>query len=73
MQSPTDIHWLALKRLLRYLHGTMRKGLQLRKSSSLQLHAFMDADWAGDKDNFRSTTGYIVYLGHNPIAWSSKR
>ena len=30
-------------------------------------------DWAGDKDTFRSTTGYIVYLGKNPISWSSKR
>ena len=38
----------------------------------MQLHVFTDADWAGDKDNFRSTIGYIVYLGHNPLAWSSK-
>ena len=38
----------------------------------MQPHAFTDADWAGDKDNFCSATGYIVYLGHNPIAWSSK-
>ena len=59
--------------MLRYLHGSLRKGILLRKQSPLQLHAFVDVDWAGDKDNFRSTTGYIVYLGSNPIAWSSKR
>ena len=39
----------------------------------MQLHAFTDADWTDDKDNFCSTIGYIVYLHHNPIAWSSKR
>ena len=34
---------------------------------------FTDADWTSDKDNFRSTTRYIFYLGSNSIAWSSKR
>ena len=52
MQSPTDIQWLALKRLLRYLHGTMCKCLLLCKFSSIQLHASTDADGAGDKNNF---------------------
>lgn len=73
MHRPTDLHWAALKRLLRYLHGTIHHGLLIRRNSPLQLHAFTDADWAGDKETYRSTTGYIVYLGSNPIAWSSKR
>ncbi|KAJ9568075.1 hypothetical protein OSB04_004041 [Centaurea solstitialis] len=73
MHRPTDIHWAALKRLLRYLHGTIHHGLFIRRNSPLKLHAFTDADWAGDKQTYRSTTGYIVYLGSNPIAWSSKR
>lgn len=68
MHAPTNLHLQALKRVLRYLHGTLRQGLLLRQKSTLQLHTFTDADWAGDKDNFRSTTGYIVYLGSNPIA-----
>ena len=38
----------------------------------LHLHAFTDADWAGDKLTCRSTTHYIVYIDSNPIAWSSK-
>lgn len=37
------------------------------------LHAYSDADWAGDPDNFSSTGAYIVYLGRNPISWSSKK
>ncbi|KAL6505058.1 hypothetical protein OROGR_024875 [Orobanche gracilis] len=73
MHCPTDIHWAALKRLLRYLHGSIHHGLLIRRNSPLHLHAFTDADWAGDKQTYRSTTGYIVYLGSNPIAWSSKR
>ncbi|CAH1451689.1 unnamed protein product [Lactuca virosa] len=73
MHAPTSLHWTALKRLLRHLHGTLYHGIILQPMSPLTLHAFTDADWAGDKDNYRSTTGYIVYLGCNPISWSSKR
>lgn len=68
MHSPTTTHVQALKHLLRYLKGTFHYGLLLRRDSPLQLHAFTDADWAGDKDTFHSTTGYIVNLGCNPIA-----
>ncbi|RVX13908.1 Retrovirus-related Pol polyprotein from transposon RE1 [Vitis vinifera] len=35
--------------------------------------AFSDSDWAGNKDDFTSTNAYIIYLGHNPISWSSKK
>ncbi|KAD6796073.1 hypothetical protein E3N88_06969 [Mikania micrantha] len=73
MHALTSLHFQALKRLLRYLQGTQHYGLLLRRDSPLILHTFTDADWAGDKQTYRSTTGYIVYLGSNPIAWSSKR
>ncbi|KAJ9552201.1 hypothetical protein OSB04_016246 [Centaurea solstitialis] len=73
MHAPTYQHWTAVKRLLRYLQGTLHKGLLLRRHSPLHLHAFTDADWAGDKDNYRNTTGYVIFLGSNPISWSSKR
>ncbi|KAD5960622.1 hypothetical protein E3N88_12094 [Mikania micrantha] len=73
MHQPTNLHWAALKRLLCYLDGTLHHGLLFRCNSPLHLHAFTDADWAGDKQTYRSTTGYLVYLGSNLIAWSSKR
>lgn len=73
MHAPTDIHWQALKRVLRCLPGTIGQGILFRRKSLVLLHAFIDADWAGDKVNFHSTSGYIVYMGSNPIAWSSKR
>ncbi|KAJ9551582.1 hypothetical protein OSB04_015627 [Centaurea solstitialis] len=73
MQCPSNDHWLALKRLLRYLNGTSHYGIQLYSQSPIRLHAFTDADWARDTDNYISTTGYLVYLGRNPISWSSKK
>ncbi|CAL8096494.1 unnamed protein product [Prunus armeniaca] len=52
--------------------GTMHHGLTFRKGS-LNLHAFTDADWAGDPNDRRSTTGYVIFLGSNPVSWSSKK
>lgn len=73
MHSPTDEHWLAVKRVLRYLAGTPSHGIFLSRANSPSLHAFSDSDWAGDSDDYVSTNAYIVYLGNHPIAWSSKK
>lgn len=86
MHSPTTEHWIFVKRLLRYLCGTPNDGLQLYRQSPLQVHAFSnqalpdihinaysDADWGGNKDDFSSTSAYVVYLGRNPVSWSSKK
>ncbi|XP_057994335.1 uncharacterized mitochondrial protein AtMg00810-like [Hevea brasiliensis] len=73
MHSPTDIHWQAVKRLLRYLRGTASLGLTFTKRTSILLQAFSDSDWAGCPDDRRSTGGYLVYMGDNLISWSSKK
>ncbi|KAL8166907.1 hypothetical protein V2J09_008406 [Rumex salicifolius] len=73
MHSPTTDHWAALKRLLRFLNGTLDTGLVIHAGSPLTLHCFSDADWAGDTDDYVSTTGYLLYLGKTPISWSSKK
>ncbi|KAI5328775.1 hypothetical protein L3X38_028172 [Prunus dulcis] len=73
MHSPSETHWQALKRLLRYLKGTISFGLHLCRRPSNRLYAFSDADWAGDHDDRKSTTGYVVYLGGNLISWSSRK
>lgn len=44
-----------------------------RKNSPRTLHAFADADWAGDPNDRTSTSAYVVFLGANPISWSSKK
>ena len=59
--------------MLRYLSGTIDHGLIIHRHSNLSLHAFSDAGWEGDKDDYTSTSAYLVYLGRNPISWSSKK
>lgn len=73
MHAPRTSHFNALKRILRYIKGTLAHGLHLHKSPSRKLVAYTDADWAGCPDTRRSTSGYCVYLGDNLISWSSKR
>ena len=62
-----------VKRILRYIKGTLDLSLHLSSSSSAALTAYSDADWAGCPTTRRSTSGYCVYLGDNLVSWSSKR
>ena len=71
MHAPTESHWAAVKRILCYLKGTSSYDIHLTRGSSLSLHGFTDADWAGSVDDQKSTGGYIVFLGTTPISWKS--
>ncbi|GJU97561.1 ribonuclease H-like domain-containing protein [Tanacetum coccineum] len=62
-----------MKRILRYVCGTLNHGLQLHVSSDSQLTAFTDADWVGCLVIRRSTSGYCVFLSDNLLSWSVKR
>ncbi|KAJ9562385.1 LOW QUALITY PROTEIN: hypothetical protein OSB04_007545 [Centaurea solstitialis] len=73
MHAPSQKHWQALKRVLRYLKGTIHFGLFLKRNSPLHLTAFSDSDWGGISDGGRSTTAYLLYLGSNIISWRSNR
>ncbi|XP_042950035.1 secreted RxLR effector protein 161-like [Carya illinoinensis] len=70
MHEPKLSHWLAVKRILRYLKSTINYGLFFSKQSSFNLHAYSDADWVGCPDDRKSTRGYCILLGNHPISWS---
>ena len=55
LHAPTNVHWSAVKRILRYVRLTVSFGLHLHPSSSGVLSALSDADWAGYPDDRRST------------------
>ncbi|KAF7140033.1 hypothetical protein RHSIM_Rhsim06G0123900 [Rhododendron simsii] len=67
------MHWTAAKRFLWYLKGTIFHGLFLKRQATPFLHAYSDADWAGNHDDRTSTMAYIIYLGGNAISWSSRK
>ncbi|GKF05594.1 ribonuclease H-like domain-containing protein, partial [Tanacetum coccineum] len=73
MHDSHDPHFTALKRILRYVRGTLDYGLQLHVSSTTQLTIYTDADWAGCPVTRWSTSGYCVFLGNNILSWSAKR
>ncbi|KAJ0576016.1 putative RNA-directed DNA polymerase [Helianthus annuus] len=73
MHAPTTKHMQALKRVMRYLKGTIHRGLFLKKSKPVTITAFADSDWGGIRDGGRSTTAYLIYLGSNIVSWKSTR
>jgi len=73
MHAPREPHRALIKRILRYVKGTLSSGLHIGTGSIQTLTAYSDADWAGCPDSRRSTSGFCVYLGDNLVSWSSKR
>jgi len=72
MQHHTIAHLEVAKRVLRYVRGTLHFGIHL-SPGPLTLSAFSDANWARNPSDRKSTTGLLVFLGSNPISWSSKK
>jgi hypothetical protein len=73
MHAPWEPHLNLVKRILRYVKGTLDFSMRLSCSPMTSLTAYSDADWAGCPDTRRSTSGYCVYHGDNLVSWSSKR
>ena len=75
MERPTEIHLAAAKRILRYLKGTMSRGILYKKVNHevVELQGWTDSDYAGDSDDRKSTSGYVFVYGSGSICWSSKK
>jgi hypothetical protein len=73
METPRESHWLAAKRILRYIKGTLNFGLFYTYGESADLVGYSDSDWGGDQDERKSTTGHVFYLGSTAFSWTSKK
>jgi len=74
--NPGRGHWAAVKRILRYLRGTVNYGVSFARAvgenGTVSLLAYSDSDWGGDRDTRRSTSGYLFLVGGGPVCWRSK-
>jgi hypothetical protein len=86
MLEPTELHMAAAERVLRYLAGTREVGLRFgsrngeaagdsrgRQSLQVDICAFSDADWANNKADRKSVTGWVAKLNGDPVSWASKK
>lgn len=72
LNNPSEKHWIAVKRIMRYLAGTKSYGICYRGIHD-ELMVYSDADFAGDITTRKSTTGYLSMLAGAPVTWSSHR
>lgn len=76
LSNPLEDHWKAVKRILKYLQGTLNHGLLLEPASStapITITGFCDADWTSDPDDRRSTSGACIFFGPNLVSWWAKK
>ena len=73
--NPSGEHWQSVKRILRYIKGTLDLGIQFdgSKEDELKLSGFVDADWGGDVNGRKSQSGYIFSLCGGVVSWASKK
>ena len=67
MSKPDPMHWMAVKRIMRYLKGSIDMKLRIGGQHT-DLKGYSDADWAGDVENRRSTSGYVFFVGEGAVS-----
>ncbi|XP_050147281.1 uncharacterized mitochondrial protein AtMg00810-like [Malus sylvestris] len=73
MHSPTMDHLQVVKRILRYLKGSVGRGLLMQNNVHTHILGYTDADWAGNSLDRKSTTGFCIFVGGNLVSWKSKK
>jgi hypothetical protein len=71
--KPSKEHWTAVKRIMRYLRGTVDVGLCYNKGTTNECIGYSDSDWAGDINDRRSTSGYMFQISGAAVSWRSKK
>ena len=67
MDQPHDIHWREANRIINFVQGTRTHGIHFVAQSSLELVGFIDSNWVGDKNDRKSTYGYVFMLSYGKI------
>ena len=70
--NPGVSHFKAVKRILRYLRGSLSRGITYTVSNNVDIVAYSDSDWAADTDTRRSRTGYVILISGGPVIWQTK-
>ena len=75
MSNPSKEHWQGIKRIFRYIKGTVNYGLVFKSSSKMNssLYGYSDADWGGDLSTRKSTSGYLFKLCSGIVSWKAKK
>ena len=73
METPKESHWLAAKRIVRYIKGALNLDLFNTYGETVELVDYSDSDWEADQDERKSITGYVFYLGSTAFSWTSKK
>ena len=73
LAHPTEIHLQAVKRVLRYIKGTLTYGIFYKQGGNKELLAYTDSDYAGDLKDRKSTSGFSFLLSSRAVSWSSKK
>ncbi|XP_022868153.1 uncharacterized protein LOC111387797, partial [Olea europaea var. sylvestris] len=71
--DPKESHLSSVRRIIRYVSGTVDLRIFYSRNSNLDLAGYSDVDWAGNADDRKSTTGGCFYMGNNLVAWLSKK
>lgn len=71
--NPGIDHWKMVKKALRYTQGTKGLMLTYRRTDSLEIEEYSDADFAGDVDDRKSTSGYVFTLAGGAVSWKSSK
>ena len=73
LTKPIEIHFQAIKKVFRYIKGTLRYGISYEKDGNTELTAYTDNDYAGDLEDRKNTSGYSLLLSSGAVSWSSKK
>ena len=71
--NPKESHLAIVKRNIRYVNGIADYGICYTNDTNSSLAGCSDADWAGNVDDRKSTTGWCFFLGNTLVSWYSKK